>query len=648
MPQKIDSSIIRVCKLCGKEFHPHARKQFCCNEVRTVYCKVCGKPFEVVCNTSSYRSTCSKECTVKLANEKRAQTASREKRICKWCGKEFVPKTSRDVYCYDAHFQKCEVCGKLFEVDARHYTGVKTCSAECQKALMMSHRDLERERANYVATLMERYGVSNSMQIPGSTDKIKATNKAKYGEEWYTQTLEYKEAVKKTSLEKYGHEHFLSSEIVKKKREDTCYRKYGSKNIFSSEYGKEQCKNTMLERYGQTNPSNVLEFKKKAIANSRTSKLEQRVTAILGEYDIKYVHQYTISNTLGSHVFDFYLPKYNMLIDCDGVYYHSYLDDPDGKHVLDYYDEERLALIPEGWIFHVIVEGNEEKDFKWIVDCISKIDEHAFDYEGEIFKWCRSIEFPYPSYDKNRMTKDYNRLCSYHSDTYVPSARIGDSAISQFHKSIYDAHVGSCPSPKEAWYNDALLKKVIKNRLIYKNDVDPYKVMKGFNISKICPRVSVFNPVLARYLVEKYLSEFDEVFDPFSGFSGRLLGVASTGKKYVGYDINSTHVAESNEIIKCLDIENASVNVRDALQSSGSYLCLLTCPPYGRKEIYGDEITFKSCDEWIDECLHRFDCKRYVFVVDETCRYSSNVIEDIKATSHFCKVVEKVVVIDNS
>ena len=62
---------------------------------------------------------------------------------------------------------------------------------------------------------------------------------------------------------------------------------------------------------------------------------------------------------------------------------------------------------------------------------------------------------------------------------------------------------------REAWEDDTLLKKVISNRLIYKNNVDPSKVLTGFNISKICPRVSIFNPVLAKYIVSNYLSEFD-------------------------------------------------------------------------------------------------------------------------------------------
>ena len=36
------------------------------------------------------------------------------------------------------------------------------------------------------------------------------------------------------------------------------------------------------------------------------------------------------------------------------------------------------------------------------------------------------------------------------------------------------------------------------------------------------------------------------------------------------------------------------------------------------KELYNDEFVFLTCDRWIDDCLKRFDCSKYVFVVDTT------------------------------
>ena len=73
---------------------------------------------------------------------------------------------------------------------------------------------------------------------------------------------------------------------------------------------------------------------------------------------------------------------------------------------------------------------------------------------------------------------------------------------------------------------------------------------------------------------------------------------------------------------------------------------MLTCPPYADKENYFEDQVCKSCDEWIDECLKRYNCNRYIFVVDEISKYTENIVEDIQNSSHFSKAVEHVVVID--
>lgn len=439
-------------------------------------------------------------------------------------------------------------------------------------------------------------------------------------------------------------------------------------NPFHDPEAREKAKKTMIEKYGVDHPMKIpgVLDKMSATYKDKTgydhpshnpavrsksytsfSKLEQRVCTLLDQYNIEYKIHHTITTEDASHEFDIYIPKYKILIDCDGVYYHGYLSDPDGKQVLDWYDESRLSVVPSDHIFHVIVEGDEDRGIKFVVDAIKKIDAGVFNYEGELFNWCRSIEFPYPVYTKDRMISDYNSLCKYTSTKYNPSARLGDSIIQNFHRSIYDARVGNYVSPVEAWYNDNLLKKVILNRLIYKNEVDPFKILKGFNISKICPRVSVFNPVLAKHLIVTYLNEFSSVFDPFSGFSGRLIGCLSLGKRYVGQDLNEHAIKESNQIIDFLDAhDRAQVTQKNILEDSGQYDCLLTCPPYSSKEHYSDEIEFKSCDEWISYILDTYICKKYVFVVDETNKYQKYVTESIRSTSHFSKVLEQVIVIN--
>lgn len=257
-------------------------------------------------------------------------------------------------------------------------------------------------------------------------------------------------------------------------------------------------------------------------------------------------------------------------------------------------------------------------------------------------------EFPYPHYSNSQLKEDYENLV--HRD-YKPGQKFGTYIANEFHKSIWKASVKGKKSPYEAWHDEGLMTKLIKNRLIYSSspEITPEILRRGFSPSRIAPRVSLFNPALAKYLISKYLSEYDVIFDPFSGFSGRLLGTCSLGKKYIGSDIEEDHVRESQSIIDHFGLEGI-VEAKDVLKSSGSYPCLFTCPPYGSKELWNEknDLIEKSCDEWIQECMQRFDCEKYLFVVDKTEYFKDDIVEEIDNSSHMGKGKEYVVLIEGN
>lgn len=137
------------------------------------------------------------------------------------------------------------------------------------------------------------------------------------------------------------------------------------------------------------------------------------------------------------------------------------------------------------------------------------------------------------------------------------------------------------------------------------------------------------------------------MFDPFSGFSGRLLGACALGKHYIGQDLNEKHVNESNDIINFLNLSDlATVVQKDILTSSKErYECLFTCPPYEGKEHWNLTDIEKPCDEWINICLDKFECNKYLFVVDETIKYKNYIVDTITNKSHFGSNNEYVVLI---
>ena len=377
--------------------------------------------------------------------------------------------------------------------------------------------------------------------------------------------------------------------------------------------------------------------------SARKSSLEGRFEEFLIQNNFSYIHGYMVEGTPYNHEFDFAIfkeDKLDILVDCDGTYYHGYETDENGKSVNTYIDDYRSQLVPEGVKFLICLEGEEEKAYSEVLKLIN-IDYNK--YIQEVFNWCREVEFPYPKYKDNILNNSYNALLKSDVSNFSMNARYGMKIIDHFHPSIWKANRDGSISPYEAWQRDGLLIKCIKNRIIYKGcNLDRSKVLAGFSINKIAPKVSLFNPNLAKYIVDKYLSDYNIIFDPCSGYSGRMLGVCSLGKRYIGQDINSETVEESNNIIKYFNLD-ASIECKDLLKDSGEYECLFTCSPYGSKEKWNQEIENKSCDEWIEEILSRYKCKEYLFVVDKTEKYLDYIVEELKNKSHFGSNLEYII-----
>ena len=538
----------------------------------------------------------------------------------------------------------CEVCGRKtqFQDFTRGYK--KSCSKECSSLLTVSKGRATKERIygnssynnleKHKQTCLERYGKENYT----NHSKAEETKLAKYGDPNYCNPLKNKQ----TCLERYGVESVTYLQSMKDKSKATSILKYGVDHPMKSNRVKENFKSSMMKYYGVEFPLQNGEIHKKVLSPQKMTSPEKKINEFLSNNGFDYKYQYECNGKC----FDFAIFKDNelsILIEVDGEYFHGLLSDCDGKLVRGDKDCERFSKCPEGVKLIVC-------DSLRIEDCFSEIL-RVFDIDYE--KWIQGIvgslpkEFPYYEYSEERMRKDYEKLCIYKD--IKKNSRLGDSIISNFHRSIYDAHISTKPSPKEAWNNRELLEKCVRNRFIYSSNLSSHSILQGFNICKIAPKVSVFSAPLAKRLIQTYLDKYNQIFDPFSGFSGRMLGACSLGKSYIGQDINKDHLEESKQIAGFLGLKNVSLKVQDVLEDTKKeYECLFTCPPYGGKEHWNikNYLIEKTCDEWIDECLNRFKCKTYLFVVDETEKYKDYIVEEINNNSHFGNNKEYVIKID--
>ena len=514
------------------------------------------------------------------------------------------------------------------------------------------------------ATNLERYGAENPFETPEIREKIKATNLERYGAGNPFSSPEIREKIKATNLERYGVETSLESPEIREKIKATCMKLYGVDNVWKAEEIRERCRkslklsygveyplyseeirnkiyHTNIEKYGVKFPFQNKEILKKTKSSAKNSKPEKKLQEMLLNRGISFIKHFQLKN----HEFDFAICEKDslqilLLIDIDGIWYHGHIQE--FSDIIYEYDAERVTYcdkIP----FIAISEDNLENGFKAILNVLGQDYEQ---YLADLFVWCRTFDpFPFPHYSDEKLLRSWKNVLKYNGN--VKSKNVGTFLVKHFHPSLFYAHRGTSLSPVEGFNNDEVLMKCIKNRFIYRCDIDPSAIANGLTISRLAPQISLFSPGLAKYLVKKYLNQYQTIFDPFSGYSGRMLGTISADKQYIGQDINETTINESQTLAKFLNI-NPDLQAKDILDSSGTYECLFTCPPYSKKEIYGAETIFKSCDEWIDECLSRFKCKSYLFVVDKTEKYRNFVIETITNKSHLNTNTELVILISNA
>ena len=491
-----------------------------------------------------------------------------EKLKCKECGQEFtkidcvtrhakmIHKMQPKAY-YDKWFKKedegiCKCCGTETKYWNLEHGYREFCSRKCFWKVTTQLESVKEKRKQ---TCKEKYDSENYMQCKDFKEKTEVTNLREYGVKNAGGSDVAIAKIKATKLANHGDENYNNMEQTYLTKEI----KYGDKYYNN----KMKTRQTWQKAYNIdiTSPMQIPGVKQKALSySSKMTTPEKKLFEFLKNRKFQFQYGYE----LNGKSFDFAVfnnGELKLLIEIDGIYYHRLSEDSNGRHVRGEKDCERFGKVPEGVKYIVCDDNNIEKCF----DEITKV------YDMDYNEWIKSIigdlpkEFPFPKYDDKRLQKDWKHLQEWE---WNKNSYVGSSIVRHFHESIWEAHVRKNISPVECWNNKELLEKTVRNRMIYSSRLSSQSIVDGFNVSKIAPKGSVFNPMLAKYLIKTYLNEFSEVFDPFNGFSGRMLGCCALGKKYVGQDINTKHVIESNRIIDYLKL-NAIVKKTRYFYRSG-------------------------------------------------------------------------------
>lgn len=138
---------------------------------------------------------------------------------------------------------KCDKCGEIFyrtRSKIPKLDGLITCK-KCKSYKIKQ-------------TNLEKYDVECVFELESVRNKIKRTNKERYGDEIFTNTKIFKEKAKKIFQEKYNVDFPFQSKEIQNKKDETIMKKYNVSNISLLEKVKQKRKKTWKEKYGVDHP----------------------------------------------------------------------------------------------------------------------------------------------------------------------------------------------------------------------------------------------------------------------------------------------------------------------------------------------------------------------------------------------------------
>ena len=334
--------MIKICKLCGKEFETTTPRVTCFDQHYRI-CPICGKEFEIFYPYP--RKCCSDTCSRKL-RKLNAEKTCLEQYGMKNSGfsKESqtkIKKSNLAKYGTEWSFQSDEVKSKIRNTLISRY-GVD--NPQKSKEIKDKTRDtvLQRYgcestfsynspiRAKFIEEGKKLYGNGGYGNSPQAIEKRIQTNLNTFGTQWPSQNAKVRTKVEQTCLTKYGAKSPFESDEVKSKIQDTIRRKYGVKSIMHCDVIKNTLSESVYNKYGVRWSCMLPQCV--SAKGCRISKINMQFGELLKSYNIEHTYEFPLENKQ----YDFKVG--NTLIEIDPTYTHSgYSKSYYGKVSSDYH-----------------------------------------------------------------------------------------------------------------------------------------------------------------------------------------------------------------------------------------------------------------------------------------------------------------------
>ncbi len=216
--------------------------------------------------------------------------------------------------------------------------------------------NLESKNLNTEKTCTEKYGSKTPLQSEEIQAKIKKTNLERYGFENPTKSDIVKQITIENNLKKYGVEYPQHTQEYRQKMSDI-----NTKDTYKGKTRKDwaedlkisrSCFNQRVQKYG---------FEIAVSMEKNQTEIESLIEIILKDNNLNYTSQ----TKLDCYIPDFILPDHYLIIEADGLYWHS-----DAVNNNKHYHKEKMLKYKELGYFPLFFLEDEIINKKEIVESI--------------------------------------------------------------------------------------------------------------------------------------------------------------------------------------------------------------------------------------------------------------------------------------
>lgn len=208
---------------------------------------------------------------------------------------------------------------------------------------------------------------------------------------------------------------------------------------------------------------------------------------------------------------------------------------------------------------------------------------------ADAFEGIRKAPFPYPQHLKD---SEFARQVGLVENTNTrlegvriqPWSHVGSRACLPYFPNRYQAASKGRRTAFEAWHDDKVLKWAIRFQLRMGDPVLLHRVLRAVTMRHRTP--SVFRATVAKFIYETYGTPGEPVWDPCSGYGGRLLGAFVAGVPYIGTDVDSETVQGNLGLAERLGSDAAVHQCPAEEFDPGPVSLVFTSPPYFDQERY--------------------------------------------------------------